>query len=138
MRGDLLRWRGEWELARVAYRRALELKRGDAVLLAALAQVDREERASLAPVWDDLGTTGTFTYVEDNAGYLYLAAGGRHAVRTATLASVGSNRAASRSSFAERLRLLVGRRLGLSRSWRMYAGGRVGAGGHRSAHYARG
>ena len=135
LRGDLLRWRGEWELARAAYRRALEIKRGDAVLLAALAQVDREERASLAPVWDDLGTTGTFTYVEDNAGYLYLAAGGRHAVpHREMLASVGvEQRRIAYRPFGVEERYVYGwvADVGLSALiGRMYAGGRVGAARH--------
>lgn len=135
LRGDLLRWRGEWELARAAYRRALELKQGDATLLAALAQVDREERASLAPVWDDLGTIGTFTYVEDNAGYLYLAAGGRHAVPYGDmLASVGvEQRRIAHRPFGVAERYVFGwvADVGLSALFgRVYAGGRVGAARH--------
>ena len=135
LRGDMLRWRGEWELARASYRRALELDRGDATLLAALAQVDREERASLAPVWDDLGTTATATYVEDNAGYLYLAAGGRHAVPYGDmLASVGvEQRRIAYRPFGEAERYVYGwvADVGLSALLgRVYAGGRVGAARH--------
>lgn len=135
LRGDVLRWRGEWDLARAAYRRALELKRGDATLVAALAQVDREERASLAPVWDDLGTTGTLTYVEDNAGYLYLAAGGRHAVPYGDmLASIGvEQRRIAHRPFGEDERYVYGwvADVGLSALLgQVYVGGRVGAARH--------
>lgn len=135
LRGDMLRWRGEWELARASYRRALELNRGDATLLAALAQVDREERASVAPAWDDLGTTATVTYVEDNAGYLYLAAGGRHAVPYGDmLASVNvEQRRIAHRPFGEAERYVYGwvADVGLSALLgRVYAGGRVGAARH--------
>jgi Flp pilus assembly protein TadD len=135
LRGDLFRWRGEWELARADYRRALELDGGNPAFLTALAQIDRDERASLAPVWDDAGTTATFTYAEDNAGYLYLAAGGRYAFPYENmLASVGvEQRRVAYRPFGAEERYVYGwvADVGLSTLFgKIYVGGRAGVARH--------
>lgn len=135
LRGDLWRWRGEWELARADYRRALALGGDRSQLTMSLAMVDREERASLAAVWDEVGTTGTFTYAEDNAGYLFLAAGGRYAFPYESMvASVGvEQRRVAHRPFGEDERYVYGwvADAGLSTLLgTTYVGGRLGVARH--------
>ncbi|HEX2719270.1 MAG TPA: tetratricopeptide repeat protein [Gemmatimonadaceae bacterium] len=73
--GDLYRWRGDWKRARNAYRRALELRPGNAAILASLEAVERAERAAFAAeARAALGWTGVVTHSEDNTGFLFLAA----------------------------------------------------------------
>ena len=74
--GDVRRWRGEYRAARDAYQRALALRPGDPRTLAAMTALARDERLYYASVPDaDTGWVARGSYAEDNAGFLFLAAG---------------------------------------------------------------
>lgn len=74
--GDAYRWRGDQRRSREAYAAALALAPRDTVALAGLAELERLRSGVLAAgATADLGWTAQFNHVEDNAGFLYLAAG---------------------------------------------------------------
>lgn len=74
--GDLYRWRGDYRRSRTAYNRALEIRGGDARILAALTLLRAAERAALGEtdLADEPGWTLGGSYAEDNAGFLLLRA----------------------------------------------------------------
>ena len=78
MLGDLHRWRGENEAARVAYGRASLLRPGDRGAAAGLAAItESERRQAYAVLRDDLGLTPFTSYLGDNAGFSLYTAGVR-------------------------------------------------------------
>jgi len=74
--GDVYRWRGDVRRSRESYAAALALAPGDTTARSGLAALEEMRPGLLASRGaDDPGWRATFTHVEDNAGFLYLAGG---------------------------------------------------------------
>jgi Flp pilus assembly protein TadD len=88
--GDAYRWRGDARHSRQAYAAALAMAPGDSTAQAGLAALDQLRAGVLASRnADDPGWSATFTHVEDNAGFLYLAGGIGRVVAISRSTTVG-------------------------------------------------
>jgi tetratricopeptide (TPR) repeat protein len=91
--GDVRRWRGDYRVARAAYRQALALRPDDPRVRLAMREIDDAERLYIASVPDaESGWVMRSSFVSDNAGFRYQtlgAASGWPITRSTTL-SVGA------------------------------------------------
>lgn len=88
--GDAYRWRGDVRHSREAYAAALALAPGDSTARSGLAALDEMRAGLLASrSTDDPGWQATFTHVEDNAGFLYLAGGLGRVITVGRATTVG-------------------------------------------------
>lgn len=88
--GDAYRWRGDVRHSREAYASALALAPGDSTARSGLAALEQMRAGLVASRGgDDPGWQATFSHVEDNAGFLYLAAGAGRVVTVGRATTVG-------------------------------------------------
>lgn len=74
--GDAYRWRGDHNRSRAAYAAALALAPGDPRVMAGIAELERVRSGAVATAERaSMGWSSQLTHIEDNAGFLYLAAG---------------------------------------------------------------
>ena len=74
--GDAYRWRGDYHRSRAAYAAALALAPGDPGVIAGIAELERVRSGAAATAeLASVGWSSQLTHTEDNAGFLYLAAG---------------------------------------------------------------
>lgn len=74
--GDAYRWRGDYHRSRAAYAAALALAPGDPGVMAGIAELERVRSGAVATAERaSVGWSSQLTHIEDNAGFLYLAAG---------------------------------------------------------------